>query len=86
MSPIPSHALVTEKKALLISIEYRGSTDKQVPNLKDIGQDLDRLRDHLITSRSYLPQNIVQLTEDQPDSLQPTKANIVCGATSERDH
>lgn len=71
------HAQTTEKKALLIGIEYIGSQDKDAQPLIGIKNDLDRVKDSLITHWNYNESNIVIMTDSAAEHLKPTKENIL---------
>lgn len=68
----------SEKKALLIGIQYKGSSDTSVPELGDvIKRNLDRLKLHLISRQGYREENIRIMHDDERDDMKPTKDNIV---------
>lgn len=73
----PRHAQTTEKKALLIGIEYTGSRDKDALPLPGIKNDLEGVKHTLITYWSYKESNIVTMTDSAVEHLKPTKENIV---------
>ena len=62
------------KRALLIGINYHGTSDK----LNGCINDVINIRKVLIERYQYLPENVVVLRDDSNDSqLKPTRANII---------
>ncbi|KAJ3555601.1 hypothetical protein NM688_g2486 [Phlebia brevispora] len=70
----------TEKRALLVGIEYINSPHKDVPRLYGIGEDLQRVKKSLVENFFYQDSNILIMTDsteviDKP--MHPTKENIL---------
>uniref|UniRef100_A0A6C0E8Z1 Peptidase C14 caspase domain-containing protein n=1 Tax=viral metagenome TaxID=1070528 RepID=A0A6C0E8Z1_9ZZZZ len=61
------------KFALLIGINYKGTSNE----LNGCINDVTNMRDVLIKNFGYLAENIVVMTEDQPNNLKPTALNIM---------
>ena len=61
------------KFALLIGINYKGTSNE----LNGCINDVMNMRDVLIKHFGYLAENIVVMTEDQPNNLKPTALNIM---------
>jgi len=61
------------KFALLVGINYRGSTSE----LNGCINDVENMKKNLLEHFNYLESNIIVMTEDQPDNLKPTALNIM---------
>jgi hypothetical protein len=61
------------KFALLIGINYRGTSSE----LNGCINDVMNMKDALVKHFGYSAENIVVMTEDQPNNLKPTALNIM---------
>lgn len=61
------------KFALLIGINYRGSSNE----LNGCINDVEKMKVSLLERFNYEESNIIVMTEDQPDNFKPTALNIM---------